>query len=180
MRQLLEAGAHFGHQSHRWNPKMKPFIFGKRNLIHIIDVRDPTLKGLIASKRFLGRMIAAGKDVVFVGTKRQARSVIEERVGIQSLRHALSSRRTLARRHADQLEDDIPVYFTTVELDEQLKPRREGSTRKERLMMSGERDKLRWRWWHQGHGWCSLSGVRHRHQQGSFGDQGGQPPQRFR
>jgi small subunit ribosomal protein S2 len=56
---------------------MKPFIYGKRNLIHIIDVRE-TLKGLLAAKRFLNRLIASGKDVVFVGTKRQARSVVEE------------------------------------------------------------------------------------------------------
>jgi small subunit ribosomal protein S2 len=56
---------------------MKPFIFGKRNLIHIIDVRE-TLKGLLAAKRYLNRLLASGKDVVFVGTKRQARSVVEE------------------------------------------------------------------------------------------------------
>jgi len=77
VKDLIDAGIHFGHRQSRWNPKMKPFIYGKRNLIHIIDVRE-TLKGILASKRFLGRMIASGKDVVFVGTKRQARPVIEE------------------------------------------------------------------------------------------------------
>ena len=56
---------------------MKPYIYGKRNLIHIIDVRE-TLKGVLAAKRFLNKLVAAGRDVVFVGTKRQARSVIEE------------------------------------------------------------------------------------------------------
>ncbi len=56
---------------------MKPYIYGKRNLIHIIDVRE-TLKGLLAAKRFLNRLVASGKDVVYVGTKRQARSVMEE------------------------------------------------------------------------------------------------------
>jgi small subunit ribosomal protein S2 len=56
---------------------MKPYIYNRRNLIHIIDVRE-TLKGVIAAKRFLGRIVAGGKDVVFVGTKRQARSVMEE------------------------------------------------------------------------------------------------------
>jgi small subunit ribosomal protein S2 len=74
---LIDAGIHFGHRQSRWNPKMKPFIYGKRNLIHIIDVRE-TLKGLLAAKRFLNRLIASGRDVVFVGTKRQARSVVEE------------------------------------------------------------------------------------------------------
>jgi small subunit ribosomal protein S2 len=77
VKDLIDAGIHFGHRQSRWNPKMKPFIYGKRNLIHIIDVRE-TLKGLLAAKRFLNRLIASGRDVVFVGTKRQARSVVEE------------------------------------------------------------------------------------------------------
>ena len=77
VKDLIDAGIHFGHRQSRWNPKMKPFIYSKRNLIHIIDVRE-TLKGLLAAKRFLNRLLATGKDVVFVGTKRQARSVIEE------------------------------------------------------------------------------------------------------
>ncbi|MCL2646400.1 MAG: 30S ribosomal protein S2 [Phycisphaerales bacterium] len=77
VKDLIDAGIHFGHRQSRWNPKMKPFIYGKRNLIHIIDVRE-TLKGVLAAKRFLNRLIASGKDIVFVGTKRQARSVIEE------------------------------------------------------------------------------------------------------
>jgi small subunit ribosomal protein S2 len=77
VKDLIDAGIHFGHRASRWNPKMKPYIYGRRNLIHIIDVRE-TLKGLLAAKRFLNRMVAGGKDVVFVGTKRQARSVVEE------------------------------------------------------------------------------------------------------
>ena len=77
VKDLIDAGIHFGHRTSRWNPKMKPYIYNRRNLIHIIDVRE-TLKGVIAAKRFLNRLIASGKDVVFVGTKRQARSVIEE------------------------------------------------------------------------------------------------------
>jgi len=77
VKDLIDAGIHFGHRTSRWNPKMKPYIYNRRNLIHIIDVRE-TLKGVIAAKRFLNRLIAGGKDVVFVGTKRQARSVIEE------------------------------------------------------------------------------------------------------
>jgi small subunit ribosomal protein S2 len=77
VKDLIDAGIHFGHRQSRWNPKMKPYIYGKRNLIHIIDVRE-TLKGLLAAKRFLNKLVAAGKDVVYVGTKRQARGVIEE------------------------------------------------------------------------------------------------------
>ncbi len=77
VKDLIDAGIHFGHRASRWNPKMKPYIYGKRNLIHIVDVRE-TLKGILAAKKFLSRVVAGGKDVVFVGTKRQARSVIEE------------------------------------------------------------------------------------------------------
>ncbi len=77
VRDLVDAGIHFGHRTSRWNPKMKPYIYGKRNLIHIIDVRE-TLKGVLAAQRFLGRLVASGRDVLFVGTKRQARAVIDD------------------------------------------------------------------------------------------------------
>jgi len=82
VRDLIDAGIHFGHRTSRWNPKMKPYIYGKRNLIHIIDVRE-TLKGILASQRFLSRVVATGRDVLFVGTKRQARAVIDD-VGKQT------------------------------------------------------------------------------------------------
>ncbi|HYE03706.1 MAG TPA: 30S ribosomal protein S2 [Phycisphaerales bacterium] len=77
---LIEAGIHFGQRSSGWNPKMGPFIYGKRNGIHIIDIKE-TVKGLLLAKRFLARIVSEGKDVCFVGTKRQARSVLEQRVG---------------------------------------------------------------------------------------------------
>ncbi|MCC6320453.1 MAG: 30S ribosomal protein S2 [Phycisphaerales bacterium] len=77
---LVEAGIHFGQRSAGWNPKMQPFIYGKRNGIHIIDIKE-TVKGLLLAKKFISRTVADGKDVCFVGTKRQARSVIEQRVG---------------------------------------------------------------------------------------------------
>jgi len=80
VRQLLEAGVHFGHKSANWNPKMDPYIFGKKNGIHIIDVRA-TIKGLLLAKRFVTRTIASGKDVLFVGTKRQAKDIIETQCG---------------------------------------------------------------------------------------------------
>src|SRR5947208_14997504 len=74
---LIDAGVHFGHRVSRWNPKMQPYIHGKRNMIHIIDVRE-TIKGLLRAKKFLQGMISQGKDVLFVGTKRQARHALEE------------------------------------------------------------------------------------------------------
>jgi small subunit ribosomal protein S2 len=76
VKQLLESGVHFGHKAANWNPKMSPYIFGKKNGIHIIDVRQ-TIKGLLLAKRFLTRVVAGGKDVLIVGTKRQARETIE-------------------------------------------------------------------------------------------------------
>jgi small subunit ribosomal protein S2 len=77
VKELLDAGIHFGHPASRWNPKMAPYIFGKRNYIHIIDLKE-TVKGIIRAKRFLTRLVAEGKDVVFVGTKRQARASVEQ------------------------------------------------------------------------------------------------------
>src|SRR3954470_8162663 len=74
---LVDAGVHFGHRVSRWNPKMAPYIHGKRNMIHIIDVKE-TVKGLLLAKRLIGQTVAQGKDVLFVGTKRQARHAIEE------------------------------------------------------------------------------------------------------
>lgn len=77
VRELIDAGIHFGHRASRWNPKMSPYIFGKRNTIHIIDIRE-TVKGLLRAKRFIAQIVAKGQDVLFVGTKRQARLIIQE------------------------------------------------------------------------------------------------------
>jgi small subunit ribosomal protein S2 len=77
IRQLIDAGIHFGHRVSRWNPKMQPYILTKRNSIHIIDPKA-TLKGLLAAKKFLTKLTSGGNDVLFVGTKRQARRAIEE------------------------------------------------------------------------------------------------------
>lgn len=74
-RELIGAGVHFGHGVSRWNPKMQPYIFGKRGMIHIIDVKE-TLKGLLIAKKLLTNVVSSGKDVVFVGTKRQAQSAV--------------------------------------------------------------------------------------------------------
>jgi small subunit ribosomal protein S2 len=74
---LVDAGVHFGHRVSRWNPKMEPYIHGKRNMIHIIDVRE-TVKGLLRAKRLVAQMVSQGKDLLMVGTKRQARNAVEE------------------------------------------------------------------------------------------------------
>jgi small subunit ribosomal protein S2 len=76
VKELIDSGVHFGHQASRWNPKMAPFIYGKRNLIHIIDVQQ-TIRGLIRACHFLGRLAATGEQILIVGTKRQIRSVVE-------------------------------------------------------------------------------------------------------
>ena len=77
---LLEAGVHFGHQTRRWNPKMRKFIFTERNGIHIIDLRK-TLDRLIAAKEAVREVVLSGEKVLFVCTKRQLRSIIEQEAG---------------------------------------------------------------------------------------------------
>lgn len=80
MKQLLEAGVHFGHQTRRWHPKMAPYIFGQRNGIHIIDLQK-TLKMANEAYQFMNELAVAGGRVLFVGTKRQARDSIREEGG---------------------------------------------------------------------------------------------------
>ncbi len=77
VRELIDSGVHFGHRASRWNPKMAPYIFGKRNSIHIIDIRQ-TVKGLLRAKKFLAALVSQGHDVLIVGTKRQARGIVEK------------------------------------------------------------------------------------------------------
>ena len=77
VKSLVDAGVHFGHRVSRWNPKMEPYISGKRNMIHILDVKE-TIKGLLRAKKLIQNTVASGKDVLFVGTKRQARFAVEE------------------------------------------------------------------------------------------------------
>src|SRR5215813_5907819 len=80
MKELLEAGVHFGHQTKRWNPKMKEYIFGERNGIYIIDLQK-TLKMFKEASKFVTDLASAGKTVLFVGTKRQAQDAIAEEAG---------------------------------------------------------------------------------------------------
>lgn len=80
VKDLIEAGVHYGHRASRWNPKMRPYIYGKRNLIHIIDLRE-TVRGLLRAYRYLASVASSGSLVLFVGTKRQAKEAIEREAG---------------------------------------------------------------------------------------------------
>lgn len=75
--ELIEAGVHFGHRASRWNPKMRPYIYARRNLIHIIDVRE-TVRGILRARRYLEQIASGGSLVLFVGTKRQASEPIQQ------------------------------------------------------------------------------------------------------
>src|SRR4029077_15309210 len=77
IKDLLEAGAHFGHQTQRWNPKMKRFIFGEKNGIYIIDLAK-TLKLLKAAREFVKEIVASKKTILFVGTKKAAKTIVRE------------------------------------------------------------------------------------------------------
>ena len=98
MKQLLEAGVHFGHQTRRWNPKMAKYIFTERNGIYIIDLQK-TVKKLDEAYNFVRDTAAQGGEILFVGTKKQAQESIRDEA---TLRHALCQR-SLAGRHDDQL-----------------------------------------------------------------------------
>ena len=80
IKELIEAGVHFGHRSSRWHPAMAPYIHQKHNRNHVIDLRQ-TVRGLVRAKHFLEKIVEAGHDVVFVGTKSQAREVVREQSG---------------------------------------------------------------------------------------------------
>ena len=75
VKELVEAGVHYGHRASRWNPKMRPYIYARKNLIHIIDVRE-TVRGLLRAKKYLAQISSQGSLVLFVGTKRQAADAV--------------------------------------------------------------------------------------------------------
>jgi small subunit ribosomal protein S2 len=77
VKELIDAGVHFGHRASRWNPKMKPYIYGKRNLIHIIDLKE-TVRGLLRATKYFHKVAASNGLILFVGTKRQAADVLNE------------------------------------------------------------------------------------------------------
>jgi small subunit ribosomal protein S2 len=138
MRGLLEGGAHFGHQSHRWNPKMAPFIFGTRNNIHIIDLAQ-TVPLLHQALKAMSDTVARGGRVLFVGTKRQAQDAIAD-AAKRSAQYYINS------RWLGGMLTNWKTVSGSIQrlrkLDETLGGGGPGLTKKERLMISRERDKL--------------------------------------
>lgn len=114
VQQMIEAGVHFGHRTSLWNPKMAPYIFGRKNQIHIMDIRE-TLRGLLSAKKYLSQVAAGGSLILFVGTKRQAGEAVEshaERCGMpfvseRWLGGTLTNFRTIRSRlgRLEELED---------------------------------------------------------------------------
>ncbi|MEO5867469.1 MAG: 30S ribosomal protein S2 [Sphingomonas sp.] len=138
MQQLLETGAHFGHQTHRWNPKMKPYIFGDRNGVHILDLSQ-TVPLFARALEFVAASTASGGKVLFVGTKRQAQEPVAEaarRSGQHFVNHRwlggmLTNWKTIS--------NSIKRLKT---LEEQLSGDTHGLTKKEVLQLTREKDKL--------------------------------------
>jgi small subunit ribosomal protein S2 len=135
---LIEAGAHFGHQTHRWNPKMKPYIYGDRNGVHILDLSQ-TVPLFARALEFISASVASGGKVLFVGTKRQAQEPIAEaarRSGQHFVNHRwlggmLTNWKTIS--------NSIKRFKA---LEEQLAGDTHGLTKKEVLQLTRERDKL--------------------------------------
>jgi small subunit ribosomal protein S2 len=138
MRQLLESGAHFGHQSHRWNPKMGPYIYGARNSIHIIDLAQ-TVPLLHQALKVVSDTVAKGGRVLFVGTKRQAATEIAD-AARRSAQYFVNSR-WLGGMLTNWKTISASIARLR-KLDEMLGEGARGLTKKERLMLSRERDKL--------------------------------------
>ena len=139
MRQLLEAGVHFGHQTQRWNPKMAPYIFGKRNSVHILDLSQ-TVPLLDQALKKVSDIVAGGGRVLFVGTKRQASDIVADAaqscaqyyVNARWLGGMLTNWQTISnsisrlRKLEEMLEGDMAQQFT----------------KKERLTLTRERERL--------------------------------------
>ncbi|MDA8141869.1 MAG: 30S ribosomal protein S2 [Desulfobacteraceae bacterium] len=139
MKELLEAGVHFGHQTKRWNPKMKPYIFGARNGIYIIDLQK-TVRMFKTAYDFIVDTVAAGKSVLFVGTKKQAREAIYEEanrcemfyVHNRWLGGMMTNFQTI-KKSIDRLN-----YLNNIENDGSINL----FPKKERLKLAKEREKL--------------------------------------
>ncbi|MCS6986537.1 MAG: 30S ribosomal protein S2 [Sphingomonadaceae bacterium] len=143
---LLEAGAHFGHQTHRWNPKMKPYIFGERNGIHIIDLSQ-TVPLFARALDFVRATASAGGKVLFVGTKRQAQEPIAE--AARRCGQHYVNRRWLGGTLTNWKTISASIKRFNA-LEEQLAGDLQGFTKKEILRMTRERDKYE----------ASLGGIR--------------------
>jgi small subunit ribosomal protein S2 len=146
IQQLIEAGAHFGHQTHRWNPRMKPYIFGERNGVHILDLSQ-TVPLFARALDFVSATVAAGGKVLFVGTKRQAAEAIA--AGARKSGQHFVNHRWLGGMLTNwkTISGSIKRLKT---LEERLSGDTHGLTKKEVLQMTRERDKLE----------LSLGGIR--------------------
>ena len=139
MKQLLEAGVHFGHQTRRWNPKMAPYIFTERNGIYIIDLQK-TVKKAEEAYDFIKEVSAEGKDILFVGTKKQAQEAIEEEA-IRSNMHFVNN------RWLGGMLTNFGTIKTRIKRLEELKKMEEDGTfevlpKKEVAKLMGEMEKL--------------------------------------
>ena len=146
MHQLIEAGAHFGHQTHRWNPRMKPYIFGSRNGVHIIDLSQ-SVPLFARALDFVAATVRAGGKVLFVGTKRQAQEPIAQ--AARACGQHFVNHRWLGGMLTNwkTISGSIKRLKT---LEEQLSGDTTGLTKKEVLQLTRELDKLR----------LSLGGIR--------------------
>src|SRR5688500_8534005 len=139
MKQLLEAGVHFGHQTRRWNPKMRRFIFGERNGIYIIDLQQ-TLERIDAAYRFIRKTVEDGGTVLFIGTKKQSQEPIQREAGRSGMPYVnyrwlggmLTNFQTVHKRVSKLHELDRMV--ASGETEQMIK--------KEGLRVTRERDKL--------------------------------------
>ncbi len=146
MQQLIEAGAHFGHQSHRWNPKMKPYIFGARNGVHILDLSQ-TVPLMARALEFVAATVQAGGKVLFVGTKHQAQEPVAQ-AARQCGQHFVNHRWLGGMlTNWKTISGSIKRFKA---LEEQLSGDTTGLTKKEVLQLTRERDKFE----------MSLGGIR--------------------
>ncbi|TIX51936.1 30S ribosomal protein S2 [Alteraurantiacibacter aquimixticola] len=146
MQQLIEAGAHFGHQTHRWNPRMKPYIFGARNGVHIIDLSQ-TVPLMARALDFVAQTVRAGGKVLFVGTKRQAQEPIAQAA-------RASGQHFVNHRWLGGMLTNWKTISQSIKelksLEEKLSGDMHGLTKKEILQLTRKKDKLE----------LSLGGIR--------------------
>ncbi|MCL6229649.1 30S ribosomal protein S2 [Bartonella bilalgolemii] len=138
MRQLLEAGVHFGHQTHRWNPKMAPYIYGQRNNIHIIDLSQ-TVPLLHQALKIVSDTVARGGRVLFVGTKRQASDIISDAAN-RSAQYYVNAR-WLGGMLTNWKTISNSIHRLR-KLDKTLSSEVQGFTKKERLNLERDRERL--------------------------------------
>src|ERR1700753_371971 len=138
MQQLLETGAHFGHQTHRWNPTMKPYIFGDRTGVHILDLSQ-TVPLFARALEFVSDRVASGGKVLFVGTKRQAQEPVADAA-------RRSGQHFVTHRWLGGMLTNWKTISNSIKrlkaLEEQLSGDTHGLTKKEVLQLTRERDKL--------------------------------------